>query len=347
MTISDRPNAAAAPGIRRATFDVLANDNLIRLLVLGLLIVGFGIATRGATIGPENLSNVLVQSSIRGIAACGQALVILTAGLDLSVSGIVAVTLMLGGSLVTTNPQYSLLGSPVSAFLAIPLMLAAGAAFGAANGFLVARFRLPSLIVTLGAWQIGVGLAYQITGSGFVNAIPANLAFIGQGSLFSVPAPVILFFAIVALTYAVLHHTPFGAEIYAVGGNARAAFISGVNVGRVRIAAFAIAGLFYAIGSVISMSRLLSATMAQTTGLELSTITAVAIGGVSLSGGKGSIVGVLFGTLIIGVIDNGLSVTGTGPAYQAILKGSIIVIAVMLDGFSGFDWMKPRRRGSR
>jgi ribose/xylose/arabinose/galactoside ABC-type transport system permease subunit len=313
--------------------EFLRGDNAVRILILIGLVIIFAVETRGATIGAANLTNVLVQSSIRGIAACGQALVVLTAGLDLSVSGVVAVSLMVGASLITSNPQVSLFGGALSPFLAIPVMLMVGAGFGLANGYLVARLRLPALIVTLGSWQIGVGLAYQVTGSGFVDKIPATIAFIGQGSLMGVPLPVLFLFAIVALTYFLLHHTPFGAEIYAIGGNPRAAFISGVQVRRIRIAVFGLAGLLYGVGALLSMSRYLSATMAQTTGLELSTIAAVAIGGVSLSGGKGTIIGVLLGTLIIGVIDNGLSVMGIGPAFQAILKGTIVITAVMADGF--------------
>jgi ribose/xylose/arabinose/galactoside ABC-type transport system permease subunit len=310
---------------------LLRNDNVIRFLILVALVIVFAILTRGVTIGTANISNVLVQSAIRGIAACGQALVVLTAGLDLSVSGVVAVALMTGGSLITENPEYSLLGFALSPVFAILIMLTIGTAFGFANGYIVARFRLPALIVTLGSWQIGVGLAYQVTGSGFVDKLPQSIAFIGQGDFLFIPIPILIFFGVVAVTYYLLHHTPFGAEVYAVGGNPRAAFISGVRVMRVRIAVFAIAGLLYGIGSVIAMSRYLSSTMAQATGLELATIAAVAIGGVSLSGGKGTIIGVLLGVLIIGVLDNGLSVMGVGPAYQAIAKGVIIVAAVGLD----------------
>ena len=322
------PAAKAGNGLR---FALLTNGDFVRLLILVLLIGIFAVLTSGATIGTANLINVLIQSSIRGITACGQALIVLTAGLDLSVSGIVAAALMVGGGLVTENPQYSLFGTPITALVVIPLMIVVGAVFGAANGILVTRLRLPSLIVTLGMWQIGIGFAYQITGSGFVDQIPQSIAFLGQGSLLFVPVPVIIFFAIVALSYFVLHRTAFGSEIYAVGGNARTAFISGVRVMRVRVAVFTIAGCFYAIGAIVSMSRFLSATMAQSAGLELSTISAVAIGGVSLSGGKGSMIGVLIGVLIIGVIDNGLSVMGVGPAYQSILKGAIIIAAVMTD----------------
>jgi ribose/xylose/arabinose/galactoside ABC-type transport system permease subunit len=307
--------------------------NLVRLLVLVVLVLGFAMQTHGVTLGTANLANVLIQSAIRGVTACGQALVVLTAGLDLSVSGVVAISLMVGASLITGNPQLGLLGGAISPLIAIPVMLAVGTGFGLANGWFVARLRLPALIVTLGSWQIGNGLAYQVTGGGFVDQIPGSIAFIGQGDVLSVPMPVIILFAVVGVTYFLLHHTPFGAEVYAVGGNARSAFISGVRVRRIRIAVFAIAGLFYAIGAAVSMSRYMSATMAQTTGLELSSIAAVAVGGVSLAGGKGTILGVLLGTLIIGVIDNGLSVMGVGPAYQAIVKGAIVILAVAADGF--------------
>jgi ribose/xylose/arabinose/galactoside ABC-type transport system permease subunit len=282
-------------------------------------------------IGGANIANVLVQSAISGIAACGQALVVLTAGLDLSVSGIVALSMMIGASLITTNHQVSLLGSAVSSFFALPAMVAVATLFGLANGFLVARFRLPALVVTLGSWQIGNGLAYQVTGKGFVDHIPPDIAAIGQGLIFSIPIPIFIFFAIVLLSYSLLHRTSFGAEVYAVGGNPKAALISGVPVRRIRFIVFGIAGFLYGIGAVVSMSSYLSATMAQTTGLELSTVSAVAIGGVSLAGGKGTMIGVFLGTLIIGVVDNGLSIMGVGPAVQAILKGLIIIAAVGLD----------------
>jgi ribose/xylose/arabinose/galactoside ABC-type transport system permease subunit len=323
----------ALSGGRSLARDVLRNDNLARFLFLLALVIGFAIVTQGAMVSGANVANVLVQSAIAGIAACGQAFVVLTAGLDLSVSGVVAVSMMIGGSLITSDPRVSLLGSPVSPLLALPLMIIVAGAFGVANGYLVARFRLPALVVTLGSWQIANGLAYQVTGKGFVDKIPAGIAAMGQGQFLSLPIPVIVLFAIVGLSYFLLHHTPFGAQVYAIGGNPKAAFISGVPVQRIRIMAFGIAGLLYGVGAVISMSSYLSATMAQTAGLELSTISAVAIGGVSLSGGKGTMIGVLIGTLIIGVVDNGLSIMGVGPAYQAILKGLIIIAAVAPDSF--------------
>jgi ribose/xylose/arabinose/galactoside ABC-type transport system permease subunit len=222
-------------------------------------------------------------------------------------------------------------GDPWPVALGVLVILLVAMAMGTVNGLLVARLRISALVVTLGTWQIGNGLAYQVTGRGFVDKIPDSIALIGQGHILSVPVPIILFFAIVAASYFLLHHTPFGAEIYAVGGNPKAAFISGVRVRRVRIMVFAVAGLLYAVGSVVSMSSYLSATMAQSSGLELSTIAAVAIGGVSLAGGKGTMIGVLLGTLIIGVVDNGLSVMGIGPEYQSTIKGVIVILAVLAD----------------
>jgi ribose/xylose/arabinose/galactoside ABC-type transport system permease subunit len=324
----------ASPRARRLTLERLSSANLIRCLILIALIVGFAIATDGAMISRANFANVLVQSAISGIAACGQALVVLTAGLDLSVSGVVAVSMMVGGGLITSNPHVSLLGSAITPWLALPIMLMVATAFGLANGYLVARFRLPALVVTLGSWQIANGLAYQVTGKGFVDNIPLGIAAIGQGQLLSVPIPIIVFFAIVGLSYVLLHHTPYGAEVYAIGGNPASAFISGIRVRRVRVMVFGIAGFFYGVGAIISMSSYLSATMAQTAGLELSTISAVAIGGVSLSGGKGTMIGVLLGTLIIAVVDNGLSIMGVGPAQQAILKGILVILAVLADTIS-------------
>ena len=211
MTMGAKREEIASARARNATPGGLpASEDALRCLVLIALIVGFAFATRGATISGANIANVLLQSAITGIAACGQALVVLTAGLDLSVSGIVALSMMIGGSLITI---------PVSPFIALPAMILVAAAFGFVNGFIVARFRLPALVVTLGSWQIGNGLAYQVTGKGFVDHIPPNIAAIGQGQILAIPIPVIVFFAIVALSYFLLHRTPFGAEVYAVGGN--------------------------------------------------------------------------------------------------------------------------------
>jgi ribose/xylose/arabinose/galactoside ABC-type transport system permease subunit len=331
MKSIEQDSADKSPLIFQAR-KLIYRENTIRLVVFLMLVATFALATGGATASRANISNVLVQSAIRGVAACGQALVILTGGLDLSVSGAVALTLMIGGTMITGNPKFQILGAALSPFLVMPIMLLIGTSFGFVNGVIISRFHLPSLIVTLGTWQIGYGIAYQVTKGGFVDKIPESIAFVGQDTSFFIPIPILIFFAVVCVSYFLLHHTPLGAEIYAVGGNARAAAISGVRVQRIRLAVFAIAGLLYGVGAVLAMSRYLTATLQQAGGLELATIAAVAVGGVSLSGGRGTMIGVLLGTLIIAVVDNALSVMGVGPGYAAILKGMIIVAAVAADG---------------
>lgn len=309
----------------------LANGNTIRFLVLVALVLLFGVLTDGASVSTANLSNVLLQSAIRGIAACGQALVIMSAGLDLSVSGIVAVTLMLGGGLLTANPDLSLLGQQLPIVIVLAIMLLVGGAFGLFNGLLVSWFRIPALLATLGVWQISEGLAFRLTGRGYVDQMPQGIADFGTTTFLYLPLPVIVLLAVVALTYIVLHHTTFGSELYAVGGNDRSAMISGVRVVRVRTSVYAIAGLLYGVGAILSLAHFQGATMAQATGLELETIAAVAIGGVSLSGGRGTILGVILGVLIVGVIGNGLNILGAGPTYQSLVKGGLLIFVVALD----------------
>lgn len=313
---------------------IVNNGDAIRLLVLIGVVVVFAILTNGLTLSISNVSNVIIQSAIRGIAACGQALVIITGGIDLSVSGVVALTIMVGGSLMTSNPDLSLFGGQFSPVLVLPLILMIGMAVGLVNGVLVANFRLPALLVTLATWQICLGLAYQVTGSGFVNQIPGSILALGQGSLLGIPMPILILLVVVLFSHFLLVHTTFGSSLMAVGGNPRCAHISGIKVTRTRAIVFGVAGLLYGVAAVVNMSYFGSATMAQTTGLELATIAAVAIGGVSLAGGRGSIVGVLLGALIIGVIDNGLGVMGVGPSYQNITKGLIIIAVVTVDGYS-------------
>ena len=310
---------------------VLSNGNVIRFLVLLVLIVFFGILSNGASITLTNLENVIVQSAIRGIAACGQALVVMSAGIDLAVSGIVALVLMVGGGLVTANETLNLIGFQMPSVFAILIMLLMGGAFGLFSGVLVAWIRIPALLATLGVWQISEGLAFRSTGTGFVDGIPQNIIAINQFTIMSVPMPIIILTTVALLSYFVLERTVFGREIYAVGGNARAAALSGVRVARIRIAVFSVAGVLYGISAVLSMSRFQGATLAQASGLELETLAAVAIGGVSLSGGKGTILGVILGVLIVGVIGNGLNILGAGPTAQNLVKGGLLVFVVVLD----------------
>jgi ribose/xylose/arabinose/galactoside ABC-type transport system permease subunit len=210
-------------------------------------------------------------------------------------------------------------------------MMLVGAAWGALNGLLVSRIGMPSLIVTLGMWQICTGVAFQISRGAYIVKQPASLAFFGAGIVAGVPVPVIMFIALAVVAYFVLEYTTFGRSVYAVGGNPLSAWLSGIKVKNIQFMVYAISGLLAGLAAVIFTARGMSATMGTLAGLELDTIAAVCIGGVSLFGGRGSLIGVVLGALIIGVINNGLSVLGATISEMCITKGAIIITAVAID----------------
>jgi ribose/xylose/arabinose/galactoside ABC-type transport system permease subunit len=213
----------------------LRHENAVLIVVLVALIAGLSAITRGAAATRVNVMNVLLQSSIRGVASIGQAFVILSAGIDLSVGGVGLFCSVLGTTLLTSNMALNLVGHPVSLFVAIPLMVLAGAGIGAVNGLLVARVGLPPLIVTLGMWQIIKGAAFQLCSGSMVYDLPESLAFFGSGSIAGVPVPSIVFIAVAVIAYFVLQHTIFGHSVYAIGGNNISAWLSGIKVGKGQI----------------------------------------------------------------------------------------------------------------
>ena len=275
--------------------------------------------------------NVLLQSTIRGVASVGQAFVILTAGIDLSIGGVGLMTGILGASIMTEFPWLNIVGYPFSPYIVIPIMLLVGAAWGALNGSLVSRIGMPPLIATLGMWEICKGVAFHLCKGRDLPGQPLTLLFFGQGRVAGVPVPVIMFIALAVVAYFVLEYTTFGRSVYAVGGNPLSAWLSGIKVKNIQFMVYAISGLLAGLAAVIFTARGMSATMGTLAGLELDTIAAVCIGGVSLFGGRGSLIGVVLGALIIGVINNGLSVLGATISEMCITKGAIIITAVAID----------------
>ncbi len=326
--VTERPEEAGvtARGVARR---IVTHENAVIGLALAILIAALGGASRGATVTASNIANVLLQSSVRGVVAVGQAFVILTANIDLSVSGIGIMAMMLGGAMITTQWQnivVPLLGHPASIYMAIPVMLVVGACWGLLNGVLVSRLNIPSLIATFGVWQLGYGAAYYVTNGEALMELPENLAVYGD-----LPAAPITFFAVAAVAYFVLNHTSFGRNVYATGGNPVSAFLSGINARRTQLYVFAISGLLAALGGLMFMSRGMAASIEALRGLELDSIAACAIGGISLFGGQGNMIGVILGALMIGVINNAISVMHMGHAGRYIIKGAIIIGAVAAD----------------
>jgi ribose transport system permease protein len=271
----------------------------------------------------QNLMNVSLQVSAVAIAAIGGTMVILTGGIDLSPGSAVALTTCVLAVLV------KLMGIPVG--VGILLVLVMGAAMGALNGVLSAYGRIPTFIATLATLSVYRGLAFLITEGTPIFNIAPGLDRVFYDRLFGIPLPFYYVIVLYVLTYVFLRHTSIGRAIYAVGGNVSAARLSGIQVNRVRMVAFVLAGLTASISGLLTAARLNSGSPNYGVGLELQAIAAAVIGGASLTGGIGNIVSTLFGATTVAVVQNGLNLNAVPAAWQNITLGMIIVLAVSLD----------------
>lgn len=275
----------------------------------------------------RNLMNVSLQVSAVAIAAIGGTLVILTGGIDLSPGSAVGLATCVLAVLV------KLMGLPLP--LGILLVLIMGAAMGATNGVLSAYGRIPTFIVTLATLSAYRGLAFLITEGTPIFNISPGLDRVFYDRLFGIPLPFYYVMVLYVITYVFLRYTSLGRAIYAVGGNASAARLSGIQVNRIRMAAFVLAGFTASISGVLLAARLNSGSPNYGVGLELQAIAAAVIGGASLTGGIGNIVSTLFGALTVAVVQNGLNLNAVPAAWQNITLGLIIVLAVGLDMWRG------------
>ncbi|WP_299808600.1 ribose ABC transporter permease [uncultured Shewanella sp.] len=274
----------------------------------------------------DNLLNILRQTSINAIIAVGMTIVILTAGIDLSVGSVLA----LSGAIVAT-----LIGLDVPVIVALPVALIAGAALGAISGIIVAKGKVQAFIATLVTMTLlrGVTMVYtdgRPVPTGFSETAD-SFTWLGTGYVLGIPVPVWLMAIVFAGAWYLLNHTRFGRYIYAVGGNESAARLSGIAVDKVKIAAYAICGSMAALAGFIVTARLSSAQPTAGMGYELDAIAAVVLGGISLMGGKGRIMGTLIGALIIGFLNNALNLLDVSSYYQMIAKASVILLAVLID----------------
>lgn len=275
-------------------------------------------------LGVNNLLNVLRQVSINGVLAIGMTFVILTRGIDLSVGSVMAFAAMVAAS-------FAVVDSGMPLIVPLTLGLAAGLALGCVNGVMVARFAIPPFVMTLGMLSMARGLTYIYSDGMPISSLSPSFLWLGQGMVAGIPVPVILFAAVFMLAWFTLRYTTFGRYVYAVGGNPTAARLSGIKVSRITFSVYAISGLLCGLAGLMIAARTSAALPQAGVAYELDAIAAVVIGGTSLAGGKGRIVGTLFGVLIIGVINNGLDLLGVSSFYQQLVKGAIIVVAVMLD----------------
>ncbi len=269
-----------------------------------------------------NLSSVVRQTAVINIMALGMTLVIVSGGIDLSVGAILAFSGTMGTMCMVAG-----WGMGTGMLVAV----LCGAMWGFANGFLTVSLKIPPFIVTLGTLGIARGVTLIISGGLPVSGLPEEFKFLGEGTIGPVPTVLPVLLVCAALTYVVLHSTKLGRYTYAIGSNKAAAIYAGIPVAAYTIAVYAILGMLTGVSSMIEASRLMTGQPTAGQGYELLVIAAVVIGGGSLSGGEGSVVGTLIGAFIMGLLSNGSDLLGINPYVQQAIIGAVIIIAVALD----------------
>lgn len=314
--------ASATEGRRRAGVDlrrVLKNYGILLAFVLICAILAW---LSPVFLRWTNILNVIRQSSIYGIMAIGMTFVILTGGIDLSVGSILAFSGAVAAGLLKANAPLGLV---------IVASLAVGAALGLANGVIVTVGRITPFVTTLAMMTVARSLTLIFCNGYPISGFSQQFRFIGTGDLLGIPVPIVVFLATVFLAAVVLRETRLGRYTYAIGGNEEAVRLSGIPSGFFKTMVYVFSGLASGLSAVILTSRLNSAETVAGTGYELDVIAAVVIGGTSLNGGRGSVWGTLVGALLISVINNGMVLLGINPYYQGLVKGLILLGAVLLD----------------
>jgi ribose/xylose/arabinose/galactoside ABC-type transport system permease subunit len=302
-----------------------------------LLIIFFSIMTPNfRTI--SNFMIILRQVSITGVVAVGMTFVLLTGGIDLSVGSQVGFVGMIA-SIMMVNLYVPLV---LSCFIGI----LTGCMVGFLNGILITKTKMPPLIETLGMSNIVLGLNYIITGGLPIISLPRGIRHIGQGHLGPVPIPVIIMVCVFVLGGLVLALTYYGRYVYAVGSNAEAARLTGLNTGKICLSVYVLQGALCGLSGLIMLSRVGSGQPISGRGLEMDVITACIVGGVSITGGEGKITGVIFGVLIMGIMSNGMAVIGLGEYYQTLMKGIVLVAAIGIDCYQNLLASKKKRSTS-
>jgi len=315
--------------------DLLKNYGIILVLVV-LIAMFTGFKPNFINLG--NLMEILRQVSITGVIAVGMTFCLLAGQIDLSVGANAALGMTIAAMWMAAKPiNPELLGGfNINPIIGALLGIITSLIVGLINGFFVNKVRIPSLIVTLAMMEIIRGLIYVITGAmPIFEGFEDYFRYLGQGQLFNiVPVPVIVMAIAFIIGFIVLSKTVFGRYVYGVGGNAEVARLSGINVNKIKYMVFGLSGLLSGVAGIVLLSRMNSFQPRAGLGYEFEVITACVLGGISISGGEGKLTGVLFGTLIMGVLFNGLIQVGLSEFYQMIIKGAVLLGAVALDTMS-------------
>lgn len=316
---------SAGPGIR-SLIDPLTRLGPILALVLACAY--FTTQSDRFLTGP-NVSLIVQQSMVVGVLAIGQTLIILTAGIDLSCGAVMAFS----GIVMT---RFAVVNG-VNPYLAILCGVAVAAAFGLLNGLLITRFELPPFIVTLGTLNIAFAVTHIYSKNQTITGVPDVLTFFGRTFRIgqtSITYGTVLMFVLYLITWYVLRQTAAGRHVYAVGNNPEAARLSGINTRQLLIAVYTVAGLLYGVAALLMVGRMNVGDPNAGQDDNLASITAVVLGGTSLFGGRGGIMGTLIGVLIVGVFRNGLQLIGVESVVQVLVTGILVILAVIVDQFA-------------
>lgn len=302
------------------------------VLALSLLVTGLSLASDRFLL-PDNITNVLLQIAVNVCLSTGMTMIILSGGIDLSVGSMLALTGAIAAGLMKNGIAIEPFGVQIqlTCFGGVIAALVVGTILGSCNGIAITRFKLPPFVATLGMLSIARGLTMLWTGGFPITSLGPDFAKLGTGYFLGIPMPVWIAGVVVAIFMVVTQRTRFGRYIYAIGGNERAAELSGINVPRTKLMVYAIGGMLSGVAGLLATSRLDSATPNAGTGYELDSIAAVVIGGTSLSGGRGSILGTVLGCLIIGVLNNGMVLLEVSAFWQPVVKGVVIIVAVAIE----------------
>ena len=296
-------------------------------IIIGLLIICAILTVMSDSfLSPQNFANIMRQITVNVILACGMTMVIILGGIDLSVGSIIAVSGCLCCGLITN------VGMPSVA--AIPLSILAGTLVGVFNGVIISRTTNPPFIVTLATMNIGRGFARIYTKATTILVDDELFTFIGSGKLFgNIPIHFVYMIVVIIISALILNRTRLGRNIYAVGDNAQAASYSGINSKKVTLTVFIIMGFFAACAGILSSARTFSGQFNVGEGAEMDAISAVVLGGTSMTGGVGYLSGTIIGCIVIGVLNNGMNILGIDSSWQYVVKGVVVLIAVFIDYF--------------
>ena len=291
-------------------------------VLLGMILVSAVISPSFRSI--NNFLNILNQNAIYGLMAIGISFVIVTGSMDLSVGSTAA---LFGMAAAMLFRDYGMAAGFIGG-------IAVGAVVGLINGVAIIKLKLAPFVVTMGTMYIARGITYIITNAHPVSGIPAALNVIGIGKIGPVPVAALIWFVLAVIMYCVMRYTVFGQYIYAIGGSENATWLSGVNVNKIRVISYVISGVFASLAGFIIIFRLMIATADAATSYEMTAIASCVIGGISLNGGRGSVIGSVIGTLVFGLILNMLQLLGVSSFWQSAITGLVIIIVASIDSLS-------------